>query len=611
MGMIQRLLRPLTALLLAGGLLAATAVPVLASISSPSQPVGGSAPSGTCEVTLASTTSLNVVSSKPCSSGQAPTSCLVVLTSTAMPAPVEKTFNWPCASAFTRPYATGAGSPNAQFMSWYDAKVGAFCTGSGLTGVSCAVSNMMTALSSGNVIGTLIAYTTGAMGLPFYAQNGLTSWITTTHQNALAGVYKVMAVLGLTVALFAAAFRVISEVGQKGTHVGLLIIGAPVRLFFAIALIASFFALTQWAIPIFNNLASGVYTAIMNGGASQVFTSSGHMNAQAVAGLAGAGIAGLIGAIVGTLLMVYLFIMLIMRDVILVFGMMLAPIAIGIGVYDHRNDMVMKWRNLFIGGLLMSLAGAVGVGITFAIVGALLNSTAATSGPGWLLAIVMMVGGLFFTSRLMNEIMRGSMSHRSPTALLTGMAEGAIIGMGAKKAINAGGKTAAKGVGKTAGAVAGSAPISGAAGKIRDVGGALARGAAGAPINQSGSMAHASVGTQAAMAGIGGGAMDAALTSDPQAQQVIEAATSHMDPSTPMSGRLAHMVDSGNHHQVLNRMIENGVGKAQLLSGTDPSQARFNYHNGEMSSMMELAHKSARASAAQTVKSAGRGTMAP
>ena len=610
--MNRRFFRPLLAVLLAGGMLAAATVPVLAGVTTSSPGVSGSAPAGTCEVTLSSTTSLNVVSSKPCGQGQAPTTCLVVLTSSAMPAPVEKTFNWSCASAFRKPYATGAGTPNGQFMTWYANKVGAYCTGSGLTGVTCAVSNMMTALNSGNVIGTLIAYTTGAMGLPFYAQNGLTSWITTTHQNALSGVYKVMAMLGFTVALFAAAFRVIAEVGQKGTHVGLLIIGAPVRLFFAIALILSFFALTQWAIPIFNNLAGAVYTAIMNGGANQVFTSSGHMNAQAVAGLAGAGIAGLLGAIVGTLLMIYLFIMLIIRDVILTFGLMLAPIAIGIGVYDQHNDMVMKWRNLFIGGLLMSLAGAVGVGVTFAIVGALLNSSAATSGPGWLLAIVMMVGGLFFTTRLMNEIMRGSMSHKSPTGLLLGMAEGAIIGTGAKKAIRAGSRTVGKGAGAAAKGAAGSAPISGAGSKVRDLGGAMGRlaqcGPAGKP---SGAMAHASVGTQAALAGVGGGAMDTALASDSQAQQIIEAATAHMDPNTPTSARLAHMANSDQHHQVLNRMIENGVGKAQLLSGADPSQVRFKYHEQEMGSMLDLAHKAARASAAQTIKSARRGSMAP
>lgn len=204
------------------------------------------------------------------------------------------------------------------------------------------------------------------------------------------------------------------------------------------------------------------------------------------------------------------------------------------------------------------------------------------------------------------------MSHRSPTALVTGMAEGTLIGMGAKKAIAAGGQTAAKGAGGAAKGVASSAPISGAGSKMRDIGGALGRVAQGGPVGKpSGAMAHASAGTQAALAGIAGGTMDAALIHDQQAKQIIEAATADLDPSTPTSARLAHMVDSGNHHQVLNRMIENGVGKAQLLSGADPSQVRFKYHEQEMGSMMDLAHKAARASAAQTVKSGRKGSMAP
>lgn len=607
MGIKVLRLKTVMATAIAAGMLLAGAVPVLAGTTTPT--TGGTAGSSTCEVTISAAISsgaVSIISSKPCGPNEAPTSCLVVLTGGQLPSPVEKNFNWSCSSAFGANDSTAPNSPWQQFSAWGNYEINQWDSCTGVQSAVCAITNMMNALSSGNVIGTLLEYTTGAMGLPFYAQNGLTSWITTTHQNALSSIYTIMAFLGATVALLAAAFRVISEIGQKGTHVGLIIIGAPVRLFFALALIAGFFELTQWAIPVFNNLASAVYSAIMGAGIDNVFSSNGHMTAQAVAGLAGAGIAGLLGAIVGTLLMIYLFVMLIIRDVILTFGLMLAPIAIALAVYDHRNDMVVMWRNLFFGGLLMSLAGAVGVGVTFAIVGALLNSATA-SGLEWLVAIVMMIGGLFFTARLMNAVMRGSMSHRSPTSLLVGMGEGAILGMGVRKAIGAGMSAPVSGARAAGGAIASSAPASAVSAGANAVGNVVGRVAAGAPLNPSGALAHANLSTQAALSGLNPRAVDTALINDGQARQVIETATAHMAPDATTAQRLDHMVQSGHHRQLVNRLVESGVGKAQLLNGSDPSQVRFNYHSEEMGNLMSMAHEAARTSTSKIVKGANRG----
>lgn len=608
--MMHRFIRPLTAILLAGGMLAASVVPVLAGVSSP---VGsGTAPAGTCSIEVhggpgvtsgfgpwASTTySLTETAHYNCTHGQLPTSCTVILT--GGPSVVSKTFSGQCLS----------GTQKNAIQTWaVGIEKNYTCNGPILVGgLVCSVQGLLYALGSGQVVGTLLNYSSGAMALPFYSQSGLTSWITTSHNNAMAPIYKIMLLLGATVALFAGAMRVVEDIASKNGHGGMMIIGVPLRLFFAFVAMTGFLAVAQWAIPIFNYGAADLFNAFMSSGTHAVFAKSGSMTPMAVAGLAGANVAGLIVAIVSLVLMLYLFLMFILRDVILAFAIALAPIAIGLAVYDSKNEMFVLWKKFFIGGLMMSLAGAIGVGVTFSIVGNLLYAGA--SGLNWLIGMVMMVAGLFITTKLMTIAMRGSMSHRSPMGLMTGMAEGALIGAGLQKAASAGSRTAAKGVGKAGSAAAGSGPIGGAASKIRDAGGALARGAGGAPMSQSGAMAHASVGTQKAMAGIGGGAMDTALASDSQGQQIIEAATAHMDPSTPASARLAHMADSGNHHQVLNRMIENGVGKGQLLGGTDPSQVKFNYNQDEMSSMMGLAHQSARTSTAQMMKSAGRGAMA-
>ena len=587
----------LASLGIAVGMMIAGALPVLAGTTGSSTQLGPP-PASTCSVQLqvtagspsgfwifaSNTFNLQVTSYTPCGPGQAPTSCQVYITG-AGPAPIEKTFSGPC---------TLTGSQKTAIGAWATSAMNQYCTGTGLTAVTCAISNMLTALSSGNVVGTLIAYTTGAMGLPFYAQNGLTSWITTTHQNALRNVYLVMAFLGATVALLAAAFRVIADVGQRGTHVGLLIIGAPVRLFFALVLIASFFALAQWAIPIFNNLASGTYTAIMSNGVEKIFGVNGHMTVQAIVGVAGAGIAGLLSIIIALVMMIYLFVMFLFRDVILVFSMMIAPIAIGLGVYDHKNDLVMMWRNLFIGGLLMSLAGAVGVGVTFAIVGSLLQ-TAAT-GVDWLMAMIMMIGGLFFTTRLMNTVMRGSMSHRSPAALLTGMGEGAILGMGIRKAINHGSSTVAKARAGQSGDVSNSAITASreetAAAQEEGVAKTQLGERAGAPAGTA--LAAASLNTQQALSALPEGALETSLMHDVGAQQVIAAATAYMGPGVSFQGRVAEMVSNPHHAVVLNRMIENGVGKAQLLSGVDPQKVNYSYSDAEMSSLMVNAHKAAR-----------------
>lgn len=601
--MNRRFLRPLTAILLAGGMLAATAVPVLAGTNGSSTQLGAP-PASTCSVQLkvtagaptgfwifaSNTFNLQVTSYTPCGPGQPPTSCQVYITG-AGPAPIEKSFSGPC---------TLTGSQKAAIGAWATAASNQYCTGTGVTSVTCAISNMLTALSSGNVVGTLIAYTTGAMGLPFYAQNGLTSWITTTHQNALRNVYLVMAFLGATVALLAAAFRVIADVGQRGTHVGLLIIGAPVRLFFALVLIASFFALAQWAIPIFNNLASGTYTAIMSNGVEKIFGVNGHMTVQAIVGVAGAGIAGLLSIIIALVMMIYLFVMFLFRDVILVFSMMIAPIAIGLGVYDHKNDLVMMWRNLFIGGLLMSLAGAVGVGVTFAIVGSLLQ-TAAT-GVDWLMAMIMMIGGLFFTTRLMNTVMRGSMSHRSPSELLVGMGEGAILGMGIRKAINHGSSTVAKarsgGAQKPPDGGDGSpgagdgAPAPGKSNYFDGGGGPPGAGGS-SPTGDFGVARFANPDTRKALGGLPRGSVETALANDPQARSVIERATKYMDPSASLGERMSEMTHSGVHNKVLNRMIETGTGKADLLAGKPPTEVRFNYNKDELDHLTVLADKAA------------------
>ena len=605
---MTRFLRLGSALALAGAMAMMGALPVMAGTTGPG-PGSGTVPPGTCGVILSAGASngvLDIVGSTPCAAGQAPTSCQVIVQGGQLPSPIERTFAWPCAAAFTIPHSTTAGSPWEQFIGWANTQINTWdaCTG-GVAAVVCSTQNLMRALNAHNVVGTLISYASGAMSLPFYAQNGLTSWITTTHQNILMSVYKIMAFLGLSVAAIAGAMRVVADAADNRRHSGVMLVQTGLRFGLALTFITGFFALAQWAIPLFNNLASGVYEAIMSKGIGDIFSTTGHLTPQAIIGASGAGIAGLFAAIIALLLMLYLFVMFLMRDVILAFGIALAPIAIGLAVWDTRNDLFMHWRNLFIGGLLMSLAGAVGVGVTFAIVGGMLAAVqVGTSGLLWFLSIVMMIGGLFATTKLMNVVMRGAMSHRSPTSLLLGMGEGAILGMGVRKAITAGSARVATTAGVAAGAAGDMAHTTG----LHALGGSIARGLTGgsATHQATGVMGHASMGTQRGMVGVPDGAMDTAIASDPQGQQILDAATAHMDPGASYGARLAELHASGGQsgHKLSKMLVENGIGKAQLLNSVAPKQVRFSYDRDEFGAMMDLAHNHSRAQADKVVKDA-------
>jgi hypothetical protein len=580
--------RVMTVCVLAGLLGGLTAIPVMAGVTGVSGTVSG----GNCQIviSLSGNNAPDVVSAEPCQPGQ--NTCQVILENGNLPAPVSQTFNGVC-----DPF----GSQKQEILNFINFADNEYASCTGLLAAPCAISNLLTALSSGNVVGTLIHYLTVAMGLPFYSQGSLTSWITTTHQNALLSIYRVMAALGVAVALLAGAFRLVAEAIKRGAAPGMLIVGVPIRIILATSAIGAFFEFAQWGIPIFNNLASGVYSAIGSGGVEKVFGVNGDMTAQAIVALAGAGVAGLLGVIIALLMMIYLFVMLIMRDVILGFGVALAPIAIGLAVFDIRNEMFHLWRNIFLGGLLMSLAGAVGVGVTFAIFGSLIQTSA--TGMDWLMAIIMLIGGLFMTTRLMNIVMRGSMSHRSPTSLLLGMSEGAIIGMGVRKAIGAG-RSMVSGKAKDAGGATGVPQTSATRAQANTAAGTAAAAASMAdaelgPAAPGSVLSAASLTTQAGLAGLPPGSLETALINDEKAQQVIAAATANLHPGTSIQARLRTMASSDIHRPVLNRLIENGVGKGQLISGVDPYAVKFAYSDDEMEIMTNMANEAARRAQAE------------
>lgn len=605
---MTRFLRLAAALSLAGGLALAGALPVAAAVTGPSRQLG-SPPQGVCAAAVTTTAAastgflfwttnqfdLTATQYFPCGPGVPAVSCTVYLSGVGAVI-LDKTFSGACTLSGTQKQAIGSWATSME------TKFGG-CQGTGLSGLGCDIKNMLHDLANGQVIQTLTTYTAGALALPFYAQNGLTGWITTNHNNAIFSVYKVMAFMGLSVAAIAGAMRIIADANDNRRNTGVVFIHTGLRLFLAMTFITGFFGLAQWAIPLFNKLASYTYGSIEANGINEVFGAHGHVTSQVIFGAAGAGIAGLLGLIVALLMMIYLFVMFVFRDVILAFGIALAPIAIGLAVWDTRNQMYMHWRNLFIGGLLMSVAGAVGVGVTFAIVGGLLANAQVGNALDFFMAIVMMIGGLFATTKLMNIVMQGSMSHRSPTSLLTGMGEGAIMGMGIQKAIGAGSKRVSKGAGAVAGAAGSAAHASG----LQSVGGSVARavtGGAGAH-QATGVMAHASLSSQKAFAGMPDGTVDQALASDPQAQQVLEAATSHLGPDVSYGARLQHLSGSGQMgHKLANRLVESGTGTAQLLNGANPKQVRFNYSQDEMGSMMKMAHDHAQMGADKTVKNA-------
>ena len=550
-----------------------------------------------CEVVFSMSTypTLTLIAEQPCQPGQ--NTCDVLLQGGNLPYIVSQTFNGQC--------DTLAQSTILAFASFADTQY-ASCTG--LASAPCAISNLLKALSAPNVVGTLIQYLGGALSLPFYSQNGISAWLTAAHQNALWNIYVVMATLGVMVALLAGAFRLVAEGVKKGAAPGMLIVGVPIRIIVATAVIAGFFGFAKWAIGLFNNLASGVFHVIANQGVTQVFANCanpkicqpGTLSAAVQAALAGAGLAGLLGVIVIMIMMLYLFIMLILRDVVLAFAIVLAPIAIGLAVFDYRNEMFSTWKNLFIGGLLMSLAGAVGIGVSFAIFASLIQ---VASGFDWFFALVMLVGGLFMTTRLMNAVMRGSMSHRSPTSLLFGMGEGAIIGMGIRKAIGAG-SSAVKG--RVAGKPDPAAPSATRAQANATAGVAAASasmsGSEAGPAPEGSVLSAASLTTQVGLKSVPSGALETALMNDEGAQQIIAKATANLHPGTSMQARLQTMATSDIHRPVLNRLIENGVGKGQLISGVEPHAVKFAYSDDELEVMTNMADQAARTAQAREIK---------
>lgn len=420
------------------------------------------------------------------------------------------------------------------------------------------IPNLPCDLDTTNVINSLISYILGIATLPFFAAGGMVSWIGMGTAKGIGAVYGIMAGVGILVAAAATMIGVVLDMFQFKL---LTLLRRPMKFLVAITLIGTFPLLYPWLTQEATQLGVSLYATIVRGSNLGVFTNSGSVSPQLKADFYNMELVGLLAVIIFLLLMIWLFLLFVIRSVLLAFTIVLAPLALGLLGLDFRNQFFQTWLRIFVGAELMTIAGAIGMGVTFDLFAVLSASGTAIAD---ITAVGTLFGGLIVTTKLMTMVMQGSMQHKSPTTLLMGMGEAAVAGMGIRalaghagggmrQGISQGTSTARTGVASMGRKISqlstGKPPVNTSVGSGNEILTGLS------PAEQATLAPHSSE-------------IESAIASDPQSQYIIRMATKHLPNNADDATRLNYMKTRPTIYATLiQQMVHSGTGLSDMLAG--------------------------------------------
>ena len=298
--------------------------------------------------------------------------------------------------------------------------------------------------------------------------------------------YSSLALVSMVVVCAAAIARIVRTSHDHNAHWGSGLADTALRAVAGIAAIQLGFAVLSWLIPLFSALGAEVYLTFIG---LSVPDPSGFdpLGALLFAGLLRLPELGLVAIVLIPVLLWQLIkfvLLMVIRFIVISFGIAAAPLFIALAVYDHQAPVVQWWWRMMLGALVAPVVALGMLGLTIGLAVRTFIAGQSLSGDvfGPLVSVILTIGGLWLTSKAMRALLfglggqRGSivatLRHAAEALLLVPAAIATVMSGGALLAAGAGGGAAVLkglGAGRYGSGVVGSAmasdnPLSRAAG---------------------------------------------------------------------------------------------------------------------------------------------------
>jgi hypothetical protein len=276
-----------------------------------------------------------------------------------------------------------------------------------------------------------------------------------------AAAYRSLSLVAIVVVLTAGVARMLRSIHQPDAQWGLVVVDITLRMVTGIAGIQLGYEVMAWLLPVFSELGRDAFITLL----ALAVPSTKDVDPLGILLFAGLGHMAALGLIAVVLIPVLLFqlchvaLLMVMRFLVVSFGIAFLPILIALAVYDHRHKVVQWWVGMLSGAMLAPVvAGAMnGLTIGLALRAAAGDQSASSATVGPLAAVILICGGLWLTGKVLHASLFGFMGrHESVGGHLRGAVEAALMVPLAVAAVAGGAaiaRSGAGGVGQLAGAV--------------------------------------------------------------------------------------------------------------------------------------------------------------
>jgi len=277
----------------------------------------------------------------------------------------------------------------------------------------------------------------------------------TLYQSA----YSSLAMLGIVVVFAGSIGRLVRAGHDPQRAWGSVLLDCLFRMVLGLSGITLGFALLDWLLPLCTELGNAMFStfASLAGQGVQHADPLGALLFPGLGHLGGLGLVALVLAPVILFQVVKMMLHLVMRFLVVSFGVATAPLIIALAVYDHRSRVVQWWLSMMLGAAVVPIVFSAMIGLTIGLSLALAGGDQSLSSQAFapLAGIIVILGGVWLTNKALKSLLFGLSGQHSMMTWLRHAAETMLFVPAALGGIVAGGSLVAAGAGARAGLVSG------------------------------------------------------------------------------------------------------------------------------------------------------------
>jgi hypothetical protein len=275
-----------------------------------------------------------------------------------------------------------------------------------------------------------------------------------------AAAYSELSVLAIVVVFAAAIARIIRAAYEPGTHWATALAGTVLRAVAGIAFIQLGFAVLNWILPACAQMGHAMFVTFLSLSVPGVHGFD-PLAAILFAALHAASGLDLIGVLLVPVLLFQLakvIVLMVLRFVVISFGIAATPLFIAIAVFDHRAAVVRWWWGMMLGAAIVPIVSAALIGLTLGLAFGTASDEQSVSSlvVAPLVSDLLLIGGCWLTGRALRACLFGLtgqqsgmalLRHAVETALFLPAAVGSLVTVGALAASGAGVRALLPGLG--------------------------------------------------------------------------------------------------------------------------------------------------------------------